>query len=131
MRSWFLFFYHTHTITVLKYFKNRCLAPYDVVLRMAILELPRGLSRFRCVINDYSNHFNDLYFEKISSKISNSNWGVIFKQTDESIPKFEVDIYTDNNFDYSLIRDCIQRNPPDKIEIVVNEPYWGFAKYLE
>lgn len=92
-------------------------------------ELKGSVSNER--IMDYSNHFNDLYFEKISSKISNSNWGVIFKQTDESIPKFEVDIYTDNNFDYSLIRDCIQRNPPDKIEIVVNEPYWGFAKYLE
>lgn len=82
-------------------------------------------------VEDYTNHFNDLYLEKIKARISHSNWGVIFKQSDESIPKFEVDIYTDNNVDHSIIKACIQNNPPDNIELFINEPYWNFSKYME
>lgn len=80
---------------------------------------------------DYENQFNDLFFDLIISSVRHQNWGVWFKQIDEGIPKFIVDIYTDDIKDFEIIHKVIHQNGAGDIKLEIMRPYWNFQHFLE
>lgn len=82
-------------------------------------------------LGDYENEFDDWYCERLKQVMNHKQWGVMFKQSDEHTPEFEVDIYTNDVNDFASIHNLISSEPHRAIKFRFNAPYWGFEKFLE
>jgi hypothetical protein len=82
-------------------------------------------------LKDYENQFNDLFLQIINASVGHDQWGVWFKQVDESIPKFIVDIYTNDINDFKLIYKIISQTRAGDIKLEMMEPRWNFQQFLE
>jgi len=82
-------------------------------------------------LEDYENQFNALFFEIINASVGHDQWGVWFKQIDESIPKFIVDIYTNDIKDFNLIYKIIDENGAGDIKLEMMPKYWDFQSFKE
>lgn len=82
-------------------------------------------------LKDYEAEFNDWYFEDIVNKITHKNWGVQFAQIDMTNPKFVVDIFTNDNQEFTTIYNIISSKPHRDINFEMMQPYYNFQKFLE
>ena len=46
----------------------------------------------------YTLLFNDVFYSLINKHVSHDQWGVYFKQINQSVPRFTIDIFTDTPF---------------------------------
>jgi hypothetical protein len=83
-------------------------------------------------LHDYESYFNDVFYEHIQENMKHSNWGVWFKQDDETKPHFMVDIFTDSQDDYLLIRRVIEYwNKDNDPQLTIMAPYYTFQQFIE
>jgi hypothetical protein len=82
-------------------------------------------------LQDYEAQFYALFFDIIEGFITHKKRGVWFKQIDESIPRFVVDIYVDSKDDFAIIYGLISKHGAGDIKLEMMRPYWGFQSFLD
>ena len=81
-------------------------------------------------INDYTLHFKFLFQDEINKQLNHNNWGVYFSQDDDVKPHFMIDIYTNNNQEYFLIKQIIELKISHDIGFTIMGRYWDFTNFL-
>jgi hypothetical protein len=108
--------------------KKRNIIASIVIVNPAELQMSVNGER----LNDYEAYFNDIYYDHIQENMKHENWGVWFKQDNEAIPSFIVDIFTDSQDDYVLIRNVIEYyNKDNDPKLTIMSPYWNYQKFVE
>lgn len=78
---------------------------------------------------DYTKYFEAKFLDIIQASLGHDDWGVWFKQIDEFIPKFYVDIYVNDSKDWLLIHNDIMANMDADPVLEILPRYWTYEYF--